>query len=450
MLIISQKIRNDKCKTETNKRRSGMLQSLKVTGLFGRFNYDLSFKEDIMIITGPNGYGKSTILRIINDLCNDSFEKVISYSFKTLTIVCDNNDTFKITKNKNEFKINEYAFPYPEYNQRRDFFSIVIRHERAVEELLKQWSDNEQKFVLSIVFASGYQFSKKESSEIINKLSKANESIKNIQKSIGRVYYIQEQRLIETKTIPENERRDRQSEVKYVSVINENSEKLKKELAEIMKKHSQLSSNLDSTYIKRLFETDTEQASADLSDKLKELQKKQKKLQQYGLAEIQNASYLNSQLTETKLKKFGIELSIYLEDANAKYQVFESIINKLDLYKRIVNEKLTFKEMHLSSADGIVVKTTEGETLSLNDLSSGEKEIIVLFYKLIFESDVDLLLIDEPEISLHIVWQNELMENLKSVVELKKNIRVIIATHSPEIISDDWDLQIDLGEQYNG
>ena len=179
------------------------------------------------------------------------------------------------------------------------------------------------------------------------------------------------------------------------------------------------------------------------------ISKKQEKLQKYGLAETKNALYL-SHLEENKLSRFGIELSIYLEDANAKYQVFESIIDKLELYERIVNEKLAFKKMYLSSSEGIVVKTDEGEPLLLSDLSSGEQEILVLFYKLIFESDVNLLLIDEPEISLHIAWQKELMENLKSIVNLKKNIQVIIATHSPQIISHNWDLQIDLGGLHNG
>ena len=182
---------------------------------------------------------------------------------------------------------------------------------------------------------------------------------------------------------------------------------------------------------------------------LEELQRKQEKLQKYGLAEIKNVSYIFT-LDKDKLDRFSAELSIYLEDANAKYNVFESIINKLDLYERIVNQKLTFKKMKLSSSNGIEVVSDEGRNLSLSDLSSGEQEILVLFYKLIFESDVNLLLIDEPEFSLHIGWQKEIMENLKSVVNLNKNIQVIIATHSPQIISHNWDLQIDLGGLYNG
>lgn len=448
-----------------------MLRSIKITKLFGRFDYKLSFPEEgIMIITGPNGYGKSTILRIINNFCNDGLEKVLAYSYKELIIVVD-NETLQIKKNKETFEINEYAFPYPKDNwgKRRDSASFIRRigydeyidvrtgeKIQLVNELSKQLRSLDddvvnQRFEFSILNALGEEFfSKERHQEAIDKLNSAIGLIQTVQKSIGKVHFIQEQRLIEKRGIPEEERRYNQTRVEYITVINENSEKLKAELAEIMKKHSSLSSNLDSTYIKRLFEADqSEQVSDDVLNKLRELQKKQDKLQKYGLAEIQNTSHLNN-LNQKKIERFGIELSIYLEDANTKYQVFESIIDKLDLYERIVNEKLKFKRMHLSSADGIVVKTDEGVKLSLNDLSSGEQEILVLFYKLIFESDVNLLLIDEPEISLHIAWQKELMENLKSVVALKKNIRVIIATHSPQIISHNWNLQIDLGGLHNG
>lgn len=446
-----------------------MLKTIKITKLFGRFDYELSFSnEGIMIITGPNGYGKSTILRIINNFCNDSLDKVLSYSFKKLTISCDIGNV-TISKNKEAFKINDYSFPYPSENweKRRGLPSFVRRvgydeyiDMRSGEKLhlmgnsLKQLGIVEdvsvdERFLFSIFDNIEVNSSAKKAKETLDELNRAFNEIKNIKADIGKVHFIQEQRLIEKRDIPEDERRYNQPKAEYITVINENSEKLKAELTEIMKRHSSLSSNLDSTYIKRLFEADQSIVSVDVFDRLKELQKKQDKLQKYGLAEIQNASYLN-RLDQAKLSKFGIELSIYLEDANAKYQVFESIIDKLDLYERIVNEKLTFKKMILSRTDGIVVKTDEGVPLSLSDLSSGEQEILVLFYKLIFESDVNLLLIDEPEISLHIAWQKELMENLKSVVNLKKNIQVIIATHSPQIISHNWNLQIDLGGLHNG
>lgn len=46
-----------------------MIKSIQLHKLFGRFNYNISMKSGgVTIITGPNGFGKSTILRIINAL----------------------------------------------------------------------------------------------------------------------------------------------------------------------------------------------------------------------------------------------------------------------------------------------------------------------------------------------------------------------------------------------
>lgn len=65
-----------------------------------------------------------------------------------------------------------------------------------------------------------------------------------------------------------------------------------------------------------------------------------------------------------------------------------------------------------------------------------------------FETDKNLLLlIDEPEISLHILWQKKFMDDLMKVVNMGQ-LEVIVATHSPQIINNHWDMQIDLGELY--
>ena len=80
----------------------------------------------------------------------------------------------------------------------------------------------------------------------------------------------------------------------------------------------------------------------------------------------------------------------------------------------------------------------------MNKLSSGEKNEFILFFELIFKSrEENLVLIDEPEISLHISWQNLFVEDLKRVHELT-DIRVLMATHSPDIINTNWDLTNEL------
>lgn len=67
---------------------------------------------------------------------------------------------------------------------------------------------------------------------------------------------------------------------------------------------------------------------------------------------------------------------------------------------------------------------------------------------MIFDTKEDLLLlIDEPEISLHITWQKKFLDDL---VEVSKQtaLQVIVATHSPQIVGAHLDIQIDLGELY--
>lgn len=90
-----------------------MIKSIAIKKLFGRFNYTLDFlSERIMIITGPNGYGKSTILRMINSFCNDEFSVFLSYPFSSFVIRCEKN-VIEIKKNEKDFTINKYVFFYP-------------------------------------------------------------------------------------------------------------------------------------------------------------------------------------------------------------------------------------------------------------------------------------------------------------------------------------------------
>jgi ABC-type cobalamin/Fe3+-siderophores transport system ATPase subunit len=78
-----------------------------------------------------------------------------------------------------------------------------------------------------------------------------------------------------------------------------------------------------------------------------------------------------------------------------------------------------------------------GETpLTPYQLSSGEKQILVILLTvLVQDNQPAVLIMDEPEISLHIDWQEKLIGYIR---ELNPNVQVIIATHSPGIIIDGW------------
>lgn len=77
-----------------------------------------------------------------------------------------------------------------------------------------------------------------------------------------------------------------------------------------------------------------------------------------------------------------------------------------------------------------------GERLTPYLLSSGEKQMLIILLTVLIENRQPyVLLMDEPEISLHIEWQQRLLE---LIMDLNPQIQVIITTHSPALIMNGW------------
>jgi energy-coupling factor transporter ATP-binding protein EcfA2 len=77
-----------------------------------------------------------------------------------------------------------------------------------------------------------------------------------------------------------------------------------------------------------------------------------------------------------------------------------------------------------------------GKTLSPYQLSSGEKQILVILLTVLIQNNKpSILFMDEPEISLHIDWQKKLIQYIK---ELNPNVQIILATHSPAVVMEGW------------
>lgn len=80
--------------------------------------------------------------------------------------------------------------------------------------------------------------------------------------------------------------------------------------------------------------------------------------------------------------------------------------------------------------------TQIGETLVPYQLSSGEKQMLAILLTVLIEDNKNcVLFMDEPEVSLHIDWQQRLI-NL--ILELNPNVQIILTTHSPAVIMNGW------------
>lgn len=127
------------------------------------------------------------------------------------------------------------------------------------------------------------------------------------------------------------------------------------------------------------------------------------------------------------------------------------IVDKSDNPKEALSElrypQNRFLEMldELFEETGKKVDKTKNEVTFILDnhteikyfqLSSGEKQmLIILLTTLVQNKKPTILFMDEPEISLHIDWQQKLIGYIR---ELNPNIQLIIATHSPAIIMEGW------------
>ena len=123
----------------------------------------------------------------------------------------------------------------------------------------------------------------------------------------------------------------------------------------------------------------------------------------------------------------------------------ERIFASLRLYENTVNSFLEDKSAEVDGSGQLKIRLSSSLELDWHLLSSGEKQILILLTEALLRVDKSVVYIaDEPELSLHVTWQEKL---LKSLVTLGGQKQIIVATHSPDIVGDFRDKVIDLGRE---
>lgn len=228
-------------------------------------------------------------------------------------------------------------------------------------------------------------------------------------------------------------------------------------LLDLIKKASELSAQisqrLDSTFPTRLFESIDDNISiSSINDRLIGIQKKRETYMNFGLIKSED-TFIPERFSDTILgKEYSTVLHLYISDALEKLSPYEELFDKINLFVSLLNEKmLAFKKIKISDELGFYFSSDAGERISLTDLSSGEQNQIVIYFDLIFKSKSNsIIMIDEPEISLHVAWQKEFLDSIARIQKLNSFSKVIIATHSPQIINNNWDITYDLFENNIG
>lgn len=177
---------------------------------------------------------------------------------------------------------------------------------------------------------------------------------------------------------------------------------------------------------------------------------KQLKLNYISTFDIKDKD-INAQQTllDKRLVQLQSDYGYYL---NGLQKQFTSYLNKQgsvtkELYDKIYTRKTLFEYLvnRAFKETGKVIDNEseklrfiiDGKTsIEASQLSSGEKQLLIILLTVLLEDGREyVLMMDEPEISLHISWQYEL---LNWILELNPNVQLILTTHSPSIFSDGW------------
>lgn len=173
----------------------------------------------------------------------------------------------------------------------------------------------------------------------------------------------------------------------------------------------------------------------------------------------ENVIYEND---EENLNDFWAQLKIFnlvnkseaiCSDAKLKLlkKALGASVEKLKLFSSIIEQcELTNKKLIIDPDFGFFfgLEDEYNSILDLGFLSSGEKQLLTIVYRLLFDKDVEegsIILIDEPEISLHMSWQVMFLKTLKRICK-NKPMQFIIATHSPQMFELNFNNVIDLFE----
>lgn len=134
------------------------------------------------------------------------------------------------------------------------------------------------------------------------------------------------------------------------------------------------------------------------------------------------------------IKKFTIEPDEMLEKLEKKFIEFPEE-KKGTFYDIVDNLFSATDKTILRSKEGVRLMQ-EGDILTFHQLSSGEKQMLLILLTVLLQDSLPyVLFMDEPEVSLHMEWQKSLIDN---ILRLNPNIQIILTTHSPAIIMNGW------------
>lgn len=411
------------------------IKSVTVTKLFGYEGNDYSVELDstspINFVYAFNGVGKTTLFRLIYAALRKQLTLLDSISFETLEIIFDDDEKLVVKKTINkpfdEITIGEFQKDETE----KYYFPIIYEwHENDGNMSVGKFYFNDKNNHNSKIFNNAEN---KHLPFFVDEKTKKQVKIEQFYKG----YYVDD--LFESNSVIDS---------KFAEFLSINILYANKDYDRLITEQIIRNRNDNGNHILSIFENynSLDMLSLPIKDVKEELLKRE--YENATMDDITNDERVIRPNYDNEIKYVSLKLPDKTQILQEKLKNFftksysalyfkEIREQQIPLYEKIINSnsELTNKTIHINRKTGeIEIKFAKNkELLPIEKLSSGEKNLLLLYFTLIFSTaDNSILLIDEPETSLHPDWLISFVDNVNLIAE-NKNTQYIIATHSPAI-----------------
>ncbi|HCG5292777.1 TPA: AAA family ATPase [Vibrio parahaemolyticus] len=405
------------------------LESVTINNFWHRFTASSDFNQDVNIIIGKNGTGKTTFMNILQSVLSVSIDEIATYDFESIEIKLRNGQKRKTIKAK-IIDNGPASSPMVEYQISRKKYSVRLfaPDERRFSAFQKrkafeQSEDlrNELASLVSLSSLSVYRLRSGEELEIRDR--NGTRSINPVDFRLTQLLQLLTTFQLELSQEARHIASDLQKEV-LSSILYTNDDKSNRKVAWEFDRERE-KKNLTSAFTRlNAIDSRVRKKIAKHVDKIDET------IAHIRESEANKTRPSFEKIDFTALDAYRntqkiIEMSLNAEKRTSK------VYAPITLFVEILKEFITDKEFHFDN--GKLSVSNELGGIAFDALSSGEKQLLILFIETLLQRNQPyVFLTDEPELSLHISWQRSIIPAIK---RLNPNAQVIAATHSPEVAS---------------
>jgi energy-coupling factor transporter ATP-binding protein EcfA2 len=410
------------------------LARVEVVGLFGDRTFGLDLDPLASVLTGENGSGKSTLLRATDYLAKEQWREFSKLPFDELLLRFANGTDLRARVIEGGIEIHGDD-PAEIWTYDREtaaqFDDLTISQLRRANVRRQAEAMRQQQLLLrhDSVLAGRELESVVPPKWLVDLISRV------------KTKYISARRL-EHRLRPDARSPGEESPTPVVEQYAERlRDRMRTQLSAYAAESRRHEKNLPAQIVQAM-QSDTE-SSEELDQDVKRLQSEVRDLAD-SLARV-GLLYEDpeQQLAEYPQNKTPILLAVreVYRVAKERLEQLTPMRTDLEFFVTFLNDRFSGKRVGLNQEHGIVIELNSGERIAPSQLSSGEQQLLALAYELLFETPPNsVVLLDEPELSLHVAWLKGLLTAFLEMAE-KRRLQFIIATHAPSVFLGHHELE---------